>query len=202
MGESVFTRDRHAIVAAGVDGRDISGEDRGHAGDIKGVGKGVSMSQLPALRERTIASPGRMIRIAAMLPRPRPPPFPPPHAREDGEGADGDSGCGFGQRLRSLRPELGDRVEQAAAVADRRNAQLPQIFRRQPAQDLPVDIVGAEREQILVRPETAQPFRNVHCNSRGRMSPRSITAPPTPSVQDGREKRAASCAVAKGPPIA
>jgi len=46
MGESVFTRDCHAIV--GVNGGDISGEDRGHAGEIKSLGKGVGMAQLPA----------------------------------------------------------------------------------------------------------------------------------------------------------
>jgi hypothetical protein len=38
-----------------------------------------------------------------------------------------------------------DGVEQAAAVTDRRNTQLPQVFCRQPAQGFPVDIVGAER---------------------------------------------------------
>jgi len=62
----VLTRERHATVAAGVDGGDISGQDRGHAGVIKGVGKGVGMSQLPAVRERTIGTTGRLIRIAAM----------------------------------------------------------------------------------------------------------------------------------------
>jgi hypothetical protein len=45
----VFTRERHAIVAVGVGASDISGEDRGHAGEPKGVGKGVGMSQLPTL---------------------------------------------------------------------------------------------------------------------------------------------------------
>jgi len=66
----VFTRERHAIVAVGVDGGDISGEDRGHAGVIKGVGKGVGMSQLPAVRERAIGSAGGLISIAAMPERP------------------------------------------------------------------------------------------------------------------------------------
>ena len=46
VGETVFTRKRHAIVAASVDGGDISGEDSGHAGKPKGLGKGVGMSQL------------------------------------------------------------------------------------------------------------------------------------------------------------
>jgi len=70
LGESVFTRERHAIVAVGVDGRDISGEDRGHAGVIKGVGKGVGMSQLPAVGERMLGSSGGLIRISPMPKRP------------------------------------------------------------------------------------------------------------------------------------
>ena len=53
-----------------MDGGDISGEDRGHAGVKKGVGKGVGMSQLPAQCEGTIGGPGGLIRIAAMPKRP------------------------------------------------------------------------------------------------------------------------------------
>src|SRR5215469_7055131 len=49
-----------------MDGGDIPGEDRGPAGQRKGVGQGVGMSQLPAIRKRTIGSPGGLIRIAAM----------------------------------------------------------------------------------------------------------------------------------------
>jgi len=70
MGESVFTRERHAIVAVGAGGGDISGEDRGLAGKSGGVGKGVGMSQLPAQCECTIGGSGRLIRIAAMPKRP------------------------------------------------------------------------------------------------------------------------------------
>jgi hypothetical protein len=66
----VFARDRLAIVAVGVDGGDISGEDRGHAGKWEGVGKGVGMAQLPAVRERTIGGSRGPIRIAAMPERP------------------------------------------------------------------------------------------------------------------------------------
>src|SRR5207244_5878947 len=65
-GEAVFTRDCHAIVAVGAGGGDVSGEDRDHAGETKGVGKGVGMSQLPAVCERTSGSPGGLIRIAAV----------------------------------------------------------------------------------------------------------------------------------------
>ena len=66
----VFTRDRHAIVAVGAGGGDISGEGRGHSGEPKRVGKGVGMSELPAVRERTIRSSRGLIRIAAMPKRP------------------------------------------------------------------------------------------------------------------------------------
>ena len=70
MGESVFTRERHAIIAVGAGGGDISGEDRGHPGVMKSEGKGVGMSQLPAQCERTIGSTGGLIGIAAMPERP------------------------------------------------------------------------------------------------------------------------------------
>jgi len=70
LGESVFTRERYAFVAAGADGGDISGEDRGPAGVMKDVGKGVGMSQLPTVRERPIGSARGLIRIAAMPKRP------------------------------------------------------------------------------------------------------------------------------------
>ena len=70
LGESVFTRERHAFVAVGVGGGDVSGEDRGPAGQRKGMGKGVGMSQLPAVCERAIGSSGGLIRIAAMPKRP------------------------------------------------------------------------------------------------------------------------------------
>ena len=53
----MFTRDCHAIVAVGVDGGDIAGEDRGPPGETKGVGKGVGMAQFPAQYERAIGSP-------------------------------------------------------------------------------------------------------------------------------------------------
>ena len=76
----MFIRDRHAIVAVGAGGGRISGEDRGHPGEIKGLGKGVGMSQLPAVRERAIGGSGGLIRIAAMPERPG----------QDDKGADPD----------------------------------------------------------------------------------------------------------------
>ena len=62
----MLTRERHAIVTICVDGGDISGVDRSHAGEVKGVGKGVGMAQLPAQYERAIGGPGGPIRIAVM----------------------------------------------------------------------------------------------------------------------------------------
>ena len=62
----MFARERHGIIAAGVDGGDVSGEDRGKAGKTEGVGKGVGKSQLLAQCERTIGSPRGLIRIAAV----------------------------------------------------------------------------------------------------------------------------------------
>src|SRR6202008_2156523 len=64
------TRQRHAIVATGVGGGNISGEDRGPAGVTKGVAKGVGMSQLPAVRERAIGSSGGQFRVSVMPERP------------------------------------------------------------------------------------------------------------------------------------
>ena len=70
LGESMFSRERHAIVAAGADGGDVSGEDRSPSSETQSVGKGVGMSQLPAVRERAIGSSGGLIRITAMPKRP------------------------------------------------------------------------------------------------------------------------------------
>src|SRR5438067_730534 len=41
-------------------------------------------------------------------------------------------------------------------------ARSAQVVRRQPAPDLPVNIVDAECGRILFEPEAAQPFGNVH----------------------------------------
>jgi hypothetical protein len=70
LGESVLTRERNALVAVGVDGGDVSGEDRGLSGKREGEGKGVGMSQFSAVRDRTIGGSGGLIRIAAMPKRP------------------------------------------------------------------------------------------------------------------------------------
>ena len=76
----MFTRECHAIASVAMDGGDISGEDRGHAGMREGVGKGVGVSQLPAQCERAIDGSGGPIRIAAMPKRPG----------QDDKGADPD----------------------------------------------------------------------------------------------------------------
>ena len=76
----MFTRDCHAIVAAGAGGDDIAGKDRGPTGKREGVGKGGGMSQLPAQCERAIDGLGGPIRIAAM----------PKRIGQDDKGADPD----------------------------------------------------------------------------------------------------------------
>jgi hypothetical protein len=76
----MFTRDLRAIVAVGAGCGNIPGEDRSHAGVIKGVGKGMGVSQLPAIRERTIGSSGGPIRIATL----------PKRQGQDDKGADPD----------------------------------------------------------------------------------------------------------------
>src|ERR1700674_1027732 len=49
--------------------------------------------------------------------------------------------------------ERRDGVEQPTAVADRPDAELAQILARQPAQNLAVNVVVAERGRILFEPE-------------------------------------------------
>jgi hypothetical protein len=56
--------------------------------------------------------------------------------------------------------ECGDSVEQAAAVADRRDTQLAQVLSREPAQAR--QFVVAERGRVLFEPEAAQPFGHFH----------------------------------------
>jgi hypothetical protein len=58
--------------------------------------------------------------------------------------------------------DSGDGVKQAAAVADRRDAEIAQIVACQPAQNLPVNVVVAERWRILFEPEVPQPFGHIH----------------------------------------
>jgi hypothetical protein len=47
-------------------------------------------------------------------------------------------------------------------MADRSDAELAQIFARQPAQNLPVNVVVAERRPVLLEPEPTQPNRDIH----------------------------------------
>ena len=47
-------------------------------------------------------------------------------------------------------------------MADRRDTQLAQVLSREPAQNLPINVVVAERGHILLEPEAAQPFDHIH----------------------------------------
>jgi hypothetical protein len=79
--------------------------------------------------------------------------------------------------------ERGDGAEQSAAVADRCHAERLQILARQPAQNLLVNVVVAERGQISFEPEAAQPFGHIHRNCIGTASLRIHYNPNTASVQ-------------------
>ena len=64
--------------------------------------------------------------------------------------------------LTTYAPSAANRVEQPPAMANRCDAQVAQILGRQPAQNLPVDVVGTERRRVFFEPELAQPLHDVH----------------------------------------
>jgi len=47
-------------------------------------------------------------------------------------------------------------------VTNRRDAEFAQIIARQPPQNLPINVVVAERGPILFEPKAAQPFGHIH----------------------------------------
>jgi hypothetical protein len=63
---------------------------------------------------------------------------------------------------RRLLSERGDRVEHAAAMADQRDAEVPQILAGQARQYTGVDRVVAERRSVLFEAEIAQPITDIH----------------------------------------
>src|ERR1700757_5155525 len=58
--------------------------------------------------------------------------------------------------------ERSDGVQQLAPVADRCNANLPEILRCQLRQYLPIDLVVAEGRHIALKAQTLQPRLDVH----------------------------------------
>src|SRR5262252_8717575 len=58
--------------------------------------------------------------------------------------------------------ERSDGVQQLAPVADRCNANLPEILRCQLRQHFPIDLVVAEGRHIAPKAQTLQPRRYVH----------------------------------------
>ena len=52
--------------------------------------------------------------------------------------------------------EFGDRFQQLLAMAERRDANLIEIVAGQPAQQLPIDVVGAERLGIMGKTDRAE----------------------------------------------
>jgi hypothetical protein len=69
---------------------------------------------------------------------------------------------GIGRGGSRIAGERGDRTEQPAAMADRGDAELAQILGRQLRQNLAVDVIVAEVRRILLKPEPAQPFGQIH----------------------------------------
>ena len=63
---------------------------------------------------------------------------------------------------RHRRAERDNGVKQLAPVADRCNADLPEILRRQLRQHLLIDLIVAEGRHILLEPQALQPRRYVH----------------------------------------
>jgi len=47
-------------------------------------------------------------------------------------------------------------------MADRRNTELAQILNRQPAQNLPINVVVTEHGLISLEPKAAEPFGHFH----------------------------------------
>jgi hypothetical protein len=97
--------------------------------------------------------------------------------------------------------ECGGRVEQAVAVADRRNAQLRQVFRRQPAQDLPVDMLARNAGRYWSSPRPRNHSATSTAISVGAYRMEHY-APPPPRSRMAAESGRLSCAVANGRPIA
>ena len=93
----------------------------------------------------------------------------------------------------------GDGVEQASAVADRRDAQLAQILGCQPAQHLPVNVVVAERGRVLFEPETAQPPTYIHWSRPKPASRAFTTAPVWHFVQTGLKDTLGTRSIAAKP---
>src|SRR5262249_27462063 len=59
-------------------------------------------------------------------------------------------------------PQSGNGIEQPATVTNRRDTELAQILARESTQNLPINVVVAERGLILFEPEASQPFGHIH----------------------------------------
>jgi hypothetical protein len=77
-------------------------------------------------------------------------------------------GCCLGDGPWSSAAKRGDRRQQLAPMADRRDPEANQILGRQLGQYLPVDVVSRKGRRILPEPETPQPFGAIdrHCLSQ------------------------------------
>src|SRR6516165_4805220 len=61
-----------------------------------------------------------------------------------------------------LGAKCSDSVEQPPTMANRHHADFPEILGREAGQHPFVDLVCAERRLVLLKPETAEPCRNIH----------------------------------------
>jgi hypothetical protein len=65
-------------------------------------------------------------------------------------------------RVREGAAQSSDRFQELAAMADRRDAKIPQILGRQARQNLHVDRILAEGRLVLREPQPPEPLRDLH----------------------------------------
>src|SRR4029077_2184858 len=89
--------------------------------------------------------------------------------------------CGRRRVRRLFRTQSSDGIQQHAAMAESLDAKLLEVLRRQPRQNLLVDLVLAERGLIPFETKAPQPFSEVHGSAAclaGRDDPSDETACP------------------------
>ena len=74
----------------------------------------------------------------------------------------GGRGSSLGDGLGRLGTKGGNRRQQLASMADRRDTEFPEVVSRQLAQYPGIDGVFPERILVLLQPQTAQPVGYIH----------------------------------------
>ena len=104
----------------------------------------------------------------------------------------------FGGRP-SLAAQRRDGVQQPATMADRRDAQILQVLRGQPRQQVGADLVLAKRGRVAFEPQASQPVRDVHCRLTAPSSQTRACSPaPMLSSNDWAATRAGTCSAPAG----